>query len=171
MIGRTSIALIGIAALAISAHAQSTAHRAVDNDQSCVKQIHRDEADLPAATRQSRATLIANPGRIGAVAAEAAAAGERKRAEIELGILRAAEWLRCIDPYGYRALEDYISAHAGDPVIADLNKALNAEAAASGPATNGGASGNGAGGQVSGANPGPGFASFAAAAPVVSPSH
>jgi hypothetical protein len=167
MIGRISATFALLLALPIGVEAQT--RRAADTQ--CLQRLHRDQADLPAATRQARAALIANPGRIDVVAARAARASERERAEIELGILRAAEWLRCIDPYGYQALEDYMRTHAADPVIADLTKALNAEAAAGGATPSPAEASANAGGAGSAANPGSGLGSFAVAGPIVSPSH
>ena len=140
----------------------------------CVQRLHRDEADLPAASRQARDRLIADPGRIDLVAAAAVAADARRRAEIELGIFRAAEWLRCLDPSGYQLLAAYLSAHAGDPIVVDLEKALNAQASAGPASRSGAAAGSDAGGagSSSGFNSSPGAgASFSAAADVVSPSH
>ena len=135
----------------------------------CVQRLHRDEADLPAASRQARDRLIANPARIDLVAAAAAAADSRRRAEIELGIFRAAEWLQCLDPSGYQALAAYLRLRAGDPVVVDLEKALNAQASAGSPSSGGAATGSGNAGGVN-SSPGAG-ASFSAAAAVVSPSH
>ena len=183
MIQRIGPILVALLALSANAEAQAPSRpRAA----SCLDRLHRDAADLPAASRQARSTLIANPGRIGAVAKRAARASERERTEIELGIARAAEWLQCVDPYGYQALSDYMRAHPADPVVADINRALNAEAAAGDPTSNGApsnsaaasnASANGASaaniGAGAAANPGVAFnaPSFVAGGPVVSPSH
>jgi hypothetical protein len=133
----------------------------------CMRRLHHDEANLPTASRQARDRLIANPARIDLVAATATAADTRRRAEIELGIFRAAEWLQCLDPSGYQALAAYLRLHAGDPVVVDLEKALNAQASAGSPSSGGAATGSG---NAGGLNSSPG-ASFSAAAIVVSPSH
>jgi hypothetical protein len=133
----------------------------------CMQRLHHDEADLPAASRQARDRLIANPARIDLVAAAAASADARRRAEIELGIYRAAEWLQCLDPSGYQALAAYLRLHAGDPIVVDLEKALNAQASAGSPSSNTAATGSGNAGGF-GSSPG---ASFSAAADIISPSH
>jgi hypothetical protein len=174
MISRLCLIVVTLLALAASAEAQSRPRAGA-----CLDRLHRDGADLPAASRQARSTLIANPGRIDAVAARAARAGARERTEIELGIARAAEWLQCVDPYGYKALSDYLRAHPADPVVADLDRALNARAAVGAQSASADAS-EGAAANAGGANPGNasgadapalGGPSFAAAGPIVSPSH
>lgn len=147
----------------------------------CMQRLHRDQADLPAASRQARDRLIANPARIDLVAVAAAAADAQRRAEIELGVLRAAEWLWCLDPSGYQALASYVRLHSGDPVIVDLQKALNATASAT-PASSpdvaaSAASASSPGAAAGSANAGgfnssPGASpSFSVVSDVVSPSH
>jgi hypothetical protein len=147
----------------------------------CMQRLHRDQADLPAASRQARDRLIANPARIDLVAVAAVAADERRRAEIELGIFRAAEWLRCLDPSGYQALASYLRLHSGDPVVVDLQKALDATASAT-AASNPDAAASAAPTSSSGASPGlangsgfnsssGGSPSFSVVSNVVSPSH
>jgi hypothetical protein len=133
----------------------------------CMQRLHHDEANLPIASRQARDRLIANPARIDLVAAAAVAADARRRAEIELGIFRAAEWLQCLDPSGYQALAAYLRLHSSDPVVVDLEKALNAQASAGSPSSGAAATGSG---NAGGLNSSPG-ASFSAATVVVSPSH
>jgi hypothetical protein len=169
MYARLGLALV----MSLPTSAWAQAHRDVaarhPQAKACVQRLHRDEADLPAASRQVRDRLIANPGRIDLVAAAAVAAGARRRAEIELGIFRAAEWLQCLDPSGYQAFVAYLHAHAGDPVVVDLEKALNAQASTGPPGNGGAASGSGNAGGFN-SNPGAG-GSFSTATVVVSPSH
>jgi hypothetical protein len=169
--------------LATSAWAQARhdAPARPPSPKACMQRLHRDQADLPAASRQARDRLIANPARIDLVAIAAAAADERRRAEIELGIFRAAEWLRCLDPSGYQALVSYTRLHSGDPVIVDLQKALDATASATAAsnadagasaahASSYGASAGLANGVGLNSSPG-GSPSFSVVSNVVSPSH
>ena len=168
----TALALVMSPLLTTSAWAQARHDAGARRPppKACVQRLHRDEADLPAASRQARDRLIANPGRIDIVAAAAAATDARRRTEIELGIFRAAEWLQCLDPSGYQALAAYVRAHAGNAVVVDLEKALNAQASAA-PAASGGAATGSANAGGFGPAPAGAGASFSSAADVVSPSH
>jgi hypothetical protein len=170
MYARLGLALVMSLPMTTTVWAQArrdlVAHR--PPPKACMQRLHHDEADLPAASRQARDRLIANPARIDLVAGAAAAADSRRRAEIELGIFRAAEWLQCLDPSGYQALAAYLHAHADNPVVVDLEKALNAQASAGTP-NSGAVPGSGNAGGFN-SSPGAG-ASFSAATVVVSPSH
>ncbi len=171
MYARLGLALVMGLPLTTSAWAQARRDAPVRHApaKACIQRLHHDQADLPAASRQARDRLIANPARIDLVAAAAAAADARQRAEIELGILRAAEWLQCLDPSGYQALAAYMRLHGDDPVIVDLQKALNATASATPPSGAGAAAGSANAGGFN-ASPG-GSPSFSVLSDVVSPSH
>ena len=81
--------------------------------------------DLSPLAKQTRDQLIHDPSQIGAVIAAAAAADPVSRAQIELGIVRALEYLKRFDRAGYQALVDYLEAHPDDPIVADVDQAEN----------------------------------------------
>jgi hypothetical protein len=113
--------------------------------QACLAKASRDEAGLPPRAKQTRDRLYHDPAEIAAVIDEAATAEATARAEIELGVARAAARLKCVDPAGYQALTDYLKAHADNPVVAEIESALSAlaQTAAPGPGGTGGLGGGG----------------------------
>jgi hypothetical protein len=82
-------------------------------------------AELSQLSRDTRDRLLRNPGDIAAVVAEASVTQDvLTRGQIELGILKAAQYLRRVDQAGYRAISDYFYAHPDNPVVEDLQSAL-----------------------------------------------
>ena len=59
-------------------------------------------SELSALATQTRDQLIGDPSQIGAVVEAAGAANPVTKAEIERGIVRAVEYLRCVDRAGYQ---------------------------------------------------------------------
>jgi hypothetical protein len=98
------------------------------NSQAYLATTSRNERDLSPQTRRTRDRLIHDPSQIGAVIEAAGAANATTRAEIELGVVLALEYLKRFDPAGYQALTDYLKAHPDNSVVADINGALNAPA-------------------------------------------
>jgi hypothetical protein len=116
------------------------------NAQACLAKVNHDDAGLSAQTQQTRDQLVKDPSQIGAVVDAAGAASVLTRGEIELGIVRAVARLKCVDPAGYTALTDYLKAHPDNPIVVDINQAVNALGQVGAPAGAGGAPGGGAGG-------------------------
>ncbi len=82
-------------------------------------------AELSQLSRETRDRLLRSPGDIAAVVAEANATPDvLTRGQMELGILKAAQYLRRVDPPGYRAIEDYLNTHPDDPIVEDIQSAL-----------------------------------------------
>jgi hypothetical protein len=93
-------------------------------------------AELSQLTRDTRDRLLRSPGDIAAVVAEADAAPDvLTRGQIELGILKAAQYLRRVDTAGYQVMEDYLNTHPDDAVVEDLQSALCSTASAQPPAS------------------------------------
>jgi hypothetical protein len=135
--------LIGVPAAA----QDGTAAKPDAKAQAYLAAASRNERDLSPQTRQTRDRLIHDPSQIAAVIVAASAANAVTKAEIELGVVLALEYLKRFDPSGYQALTDYLKAHPGDPVVADINEALNAPAqvGAAGGGLGGGAFSSGGG--------------------------
>ncbi len=128
------------------------------NVQACLDKVNQNSADLPARTKQTQDQLVHDPSQIGAVISSANAAGGTTKTEIELGIVRAIQTLKCTDPTGYQALNDYLKGHAGDPVVAEIDQALGAlaQVGGGGGGAGGGGGGGGAGGGGGGFSSSPG---------------
>jgi len=105
-----------------------TAAKTDANVQASLATASRNERDLSPQTRLTRDRLIHDPSQIGVVVESASAANAITKAEIELGVVLALEYLKRFDPAGYQALTDYLKAHPGNPVVADINEALGASA-------------------------------------------
>jgi hypothetical protein len=113
--------------------------------QACLAKANHNDSDLPLQTKNTRQQLINDPSQIAAVVAAASAANLTTRGEIELGIVRALEYLKCVDQAGYQALAAYLQANPQNPIVADINQASNALAQVGG-APGGGPGGGGGGG-------------------------
>jgi hypothetical protein len=112
--------------------------------QACLAKAGHNDAGLSPLTKQTRDRLFRDPAQIAAVIDEAATAEATAKTEIELGVARATERLKCVDPAGYQALTDYLKAHADNPVVAEIESALSALAQTAAPGA-GGAPGGGGG--------------------------
>lgn len=122
----------------------------------CLARAKHNDSDLSPETGQTREQLIHDPSQIGAVVDAAGAANATIKAEIELGVERAIEYLECVDRAGYLALVDYLKAHSDNPVVADVDQAVNAPEVAgapAGPPGEEGGLGGGGGGFSSGGGP------------------
>ena len=128
-----------------------TAAKPDTNAQAHLATASRNEHDLSPRTRQTRDRLIHDPSLIAAVIEAASAANAVTKVEIELGVVLALEYLKRFDPSGYQALTDYLKAHPDNPVVADINEALNAPAqvGAAGDGLGGGTFSSGGGSPVS----------------------
>jgi hypothetical protein len=118
------------------------------NAQARLAAANQHDNDLSPQAEQTRERLIRDPSQIGAVIEAAAAADLTTRAQIELGIVRALEYLKRFDRAGYQAIADYLEAHPDNPIVADVDQAVNALAQLGGPP--GGQGGLGGGGFSSG---------------------
>ena len=122
----------------------------------CLDKIKHDDRDLSPITKATRDQLVHNPGQIDIVIEKAGSANTQNRALIELGIVRAVEYLKCVDPAGYQAVNAYLSAHSDNAVVAELQTALGSEASATNGAAGGAGSpgsNGGGGGGFSGGSP------------------
>lgn len=117
-------ALIGVPAAA----QDETAAKPDAKAQAYLATASRNESDLSLQTRQTRDQLIHDPSQIATVVEAAGAANATTKLEIELGVVLALEYLKRFDSSGYQALSDYLKAHPDNPVVADINEALNAPA-------------------------------------------
>jgi len=143
-------AAIMICALAVLFGAPAAAAPKHDaNAQARLATTNRGE--LSPLARQTRDQLIRDPSQIGAVIAAANAADPASRAQIELGIVRALEYLKRFDRAGYQALLDYLEAHPDDPVVADIDQTVNL--LAQGEGQPGGTGGGGGGFSSGGGSP------------------
>ena len=116
--------------------------------QACLTKALHNDSELSLLTKQIRNRLIRNPGEIASVIEMAAAADTMTKAKIELGIVQAVAYLKCVDQAGYQALTDYLKTHADNPVVADIEQALSALAQA-GPGAGAPAAAPGGGGGFS----------------------
>jgi hypothetical protein len=154
-------AAIMICALAVlfgapaAAEAQ-TAPKLDASARACLARAKHDDSDLSLQTRQTRERLIRDPSQISAVIEAAGAANVVARAQIELGVARAVEYLKCVDQAGYQALTDYLKTHSDNPVVTDVDQTVNAlevAGAPTGPPGEEGGTGGGGGGFSSGGGP------------------
>jgi hypothetical protein len=136
---------------AAAAPTSTTAPKQDANAQASLATANRNDNDLSPLAKQTREQLIRDPSQIGAVIDAAAAADAKARAQIELGIVRALEYLRRFDRAGYQALVDYLEAHADNPIVADIDQVVNA--LAEGEGAPGESGGGGGGGFSSGGGP------------------
>ncbi len=84
-----------------------------------------DLATVTQLTRDVRERLIRNPGDIGAVVAEGDATTDLLiRAQIELGVVLAIEYLARYDERGYQVIVAYMEAHPDEQVVQDIRYAL-----------------------------------------------
>jgi hypothetical protein len=127
---RVAFFLCALAALisAPVAAQDGTAAKPDVNAQAYLATASRNESDLSLQTRQTRDRLIHDPSQIAAVIEAASAASAKTRTEIELGVVLALEYLKRFDLPGYLALIGYLTAHSDNPIVADVNRALNAPA-------------------------------------------
>jgi len=127
---RVAFILCSLAVLiGVPADAQDeTATKPDINTQAYLATASRNESDLSLQTRQTRDRLIHDPSQIAAVIEAASVANAKTKVEIELAVVLALEYLRRFDPPGYQALTDYLKAHSDNPVVAEINEALNAPA-------------------------------------------
>jgi uncharacterized membrane protein YgcG len=117
------------------------------NAQARLAAADQRDNDLSLLAEQTRERLIRDPSQIAAVIEAAAAADVATRAQIELGIVRALEYLKRFDRAGYQAIADYLEAHPDNPIVADVDEAVNALAQLGGsPGGQGGSGGGGGGG-------------------------
>jgi uncharacterized membrane protein YgcG len=119
--------------------------------QARLAKVSHDDVGLPPRAKQTRDQLYDDPAQIAAVVEAAAMADATAKAEIEFGVVRAAARFKCVDPAGYKALTDYLQRNTDNPVVADIQSALNAFAQAVGPSS------AGAPGQTGGLSGGGGF--------------
>ena len=146
-------ALVVLSGAIVAAEAE-TAPRLDASVQACLARAKHNDSYLSPQTAQTREQLIHDPSQIGAVIDAAGAADVMTKAEIELGIVRAVEYLKCVDQAGYQALTNYLNAHSDNPVVADINQAVNALAQLGGsPGGQGGLSGGGGGFSSGGGSP------------------
>jgi hypothetical protein len=94
--------------------------------QAYLAKASRNDRDLSPQTRLTRDQLIHDSSQIGAVIEAAGAANVMARVEIELGVMLAIEYLKRFDQAGYQALTDYLKVHPDNPIVADIDEALNA---------------------------------------------
>jgi hypothetical protein len=141
--------------LGAASPALATVDHAAPDVAKCLQGLPKDASDLPEAARRARDALIHDPGSIGAVIESGVAAGPSKT-QVELGILDAINYLRCVDAAGSQAINQYMSTHEKNPIVADLQSALQAQASADGQGGNSqggnGQGGNGQGGNGQGGN-------------------
>jgi hypothetical protein len=114
--------------------------------QACLAKLNQFDSGLAPRAELTRDRLAHDPAQIAAVIEAAATADATAKAEIELGIVRAVEYLKCVDQAGYQALTDYLKAHADNPIVADINTALGALAQTAAPGAGAPAGGGGLGG-------------------------
>ena len=118
-----SVALCGAPA---AAQQQTTADKPEAGALAHLTAASRSDSDLSPQARQTRDQLIRDPSQIAAVVEAAGAANPAIRAEIELGVVLAVEYLKRFDLAGYQALTSYLKAHPDNVVVADIEQALNA---------------------------------------------
>jgi len=87
--------------------------------------IRPDLAAVTQLTRDVRERLIRSPGDIGAVVADGDATPDLlTRAQIELGVVLALQYLVRYDETGYRVILAYMEAHPDQQVVTDIDYAL-----------------------------------------------
>lgn len=122
-------AAIAFAAMAILLAAPASAKPVADVE-ACLATASLNSLDLSPTTIATRDRLIHDPGQVSALIDDARAAKSQTKAQIELGVILSVGYLHCVDPTGYRAVTDYLKAHADNPVVAELQSALQAVASA-----------------------------------------